>query len=79
MLNVDLFVFDNLKGLDQSIAGVYKNSKQQKCVLHFQRNLSKNIRVNDRIEFCDQVKQVFNPDDKYYTAAQAEDNLKEVL
>ena len=76
---VGLFVFDNLKGLDLSISKVYSTAKQQKCILHFQRNLSKNIRVKDRVEFCGQLKKVFNPDDKYYTAEQAQSNLKNVL
>lgn len=48
-------------------------------MLHFQRNLSKNIRVKDREAFCNQVKEVFNPDDKTYTATQAETNLVGVL
>ena len=76
---VDLFVFDNLKGLDESIGKCFKQSKQQKCILHFQRNLSKHIRVKDREAFCTQVKEVFNPDEKSYTALQAESNLIAVL
>jgi len=76
---VDLFVFDDLKGLDESIGKCFKFSKQQKCVLHFQRNLSKNIRVKDRKGFCTEVKEVFNPDDKTYTSTQALQNLKKVL
>ena len=74
-----LFVFDDLKGLDNSISLCFPESKQQKCMLHFQRNLSRNIRVKDREAFCSQVKEVFNPDDKTYTAIQAETNLVEVL
>ena len=76
---VDLFVFDDLKGLDNNISLCFQDSKQQKCMLHFQRNLSKNIRIKDREAFCSQVKEVFNPDDKTYTAIQAETNLVEVL
>lgn len=76
---VGLFIFDDLKGLDQSIGMAFSTAKQQKCILHFQRNLSKNIRVKDRKEFCQQVSDVFNPDDRYYTKEQAETNLKETL
>ena len=76
---VPLFVFDDLKGLDNSISQCFKESKQQKCMLHFQRNLSRNIRVKDREAFCAQVKEVFNPDDKTYTATEAETNLIDVL
>ena len=79
LVQADLFVFDDLKGLDNSISLCFPESKQQKCMLHFQRNLSRNIRVKDREAFCSQVKEVFNPDDKTYTAIQAETNLVEVL
>jgi len=76
---VDLFVSDDLTGLDSSISKCFKNSKHQKCILHFQRQLSKNIRVSDRTEFCNQVKAVFNPDNQYYTVEQGIEQLKQVL
>lgn len=75
---VGLFVFDDLKSLDSSISQVFKESKQQKCILHFQRNLSKNVRIKDRVEFCGGLKKLFDPDvDK--TLYEAEYNLKKYL
>jgi len=76
---VGLFVFDNLKGLDSSIHSVYPSSSLQKCILHFQRNLSRQIRVKDRALFCSQLKEVFKPDEKDYTSKQAIIALKQVL
>jgi transposase-like protein len=58
---VDLFVFDDLTGLDNAISIVF-NSKRQKCMLHFQRNLGKYLRVNDRKQFFEQLKPIVNPD-----------------
>ncbi len=59
---VGLFVSDDLKELDTVIGRVYANSMQQKCVLHFMRNLSKHVRRTDREAFCKELKQVFYPE-----------------
>ncbi|MDA1122328.1 MAG: transposase [Bacteroidetes bacterium] len=40
---VGLFVFDDLTGLAAVIGKVFASSMQQKCVLHFQRNLNKHF------------------------------------
>jgi len=76
---VGLFVFDDLTGLDTVIGKVFAPSMQQKCVLHFQRNLNKHIRVNDRKAFSKELAHVFDPDNTTYTLEQAVNNLKEVL
>ena len=76
---VGLFVFDDLTGLDTVIGKVFSASLQQKCVLHFQRNLNKNIRVVDRKEFSRELSNVFDPDNIDYRADQAVLKLKEVL
>jgi transposase-like protein len=59
---VDLFVSDDLSGLDCKIQKVFKESKHQKCVLHFQRNLLKHIRIKDRQEFASGLKSIFDPE-----------------
>lgn len=76
---VGLFVFDDLTGLDTVIGKVYASSMQQKCIIHFQRNLSKHIRRTNRTSFCQEVKEVFNPDDPSYTTTMAIAQLKEIL
>lgn len=76
---VGLFVFDGLTGLDAVVGKVFSSSMQQKCVLHFQRNLNKHVRKTDRIAFCEELKEVFNPDDVFYTIEEASSNLKNVL
>lgn len=76
---VGLFVFDELTGLDNVVGKVYSESMQQKCVLHFQRNLYKHIRKKDRETFSQELKEVFNPDDVFRNAEQATIQLKEVL
>jgi len=76
---VGLFVFDDLTGLDTVIGKVFATSMQQKCILHFQRNLNKHIRKTDRIAFATDLKEVFNPDDVFYTGEQAITNLRSAL
>ena len=76
---VGLFVFDDLTGLDTVISKVFASSMQQKCVLHFQRNLNKHIRVADRKEFAKELSGVFDPDNINHTTNQAIAQLKEVL
>ena len=77
--NVGLFVFDDLTALDTTIGKVFTSSMQQKCILHFQRNLNKHIRATDRKEFAKALSGVCNPDHPSYTADQAKSRLAEVL
>lgn len=76
---VGLFVFDDLSGLDTIIGKVFSSSMQQKCVLHFQRNLNKHVRMGDRKDFADSLRKVFNPDNPTLTTREAVSNLKETL
>ena len=76
---VGLFVFDDLTGLEKVIGKTFPGSMQQKCVLHFQRNLNKHIRKADREVFCAQVKEVFDPDNATLTPEQAHENLNTTL
>lgn len=76
---VGLFVFDGLTGLGNAVGKVFSSSMQQECILHFQRNINKHIRKTDRIAFCNEVKEVFNPDEPFYTPVEASNKLKYVL
>jgi transposase-like protein len=76
---VGLFVFDDLTALDSVIGKVFASGLQQKCTLHFQRNLLKHIRVTDRKEFARALAEVFDPDNAHYTVPQAISKLKQLL
>ena len=76
---VGLFVFDDLTGLGMVIGKVFSGSMHQKCILHFQRNLNKHIRVADRKTFAKALSGVFDPDNIHYTSAQAVTKLTELL
>lgn len=68
---VGLFVSDDLSGLSDTISKVFSSSKKQKCVLHYMRNVSKELRREDRQQIMEEVKQVFNPDDVFKTPQEA--------
>lgn len=76
---VGLFVFDDVTGLDAVIGKTFSESLQQKCILHFQRNLNKHIRVADRKEFSADLSAVFDPDNVTYSISQAIEALKQVI
>ena len=76
---VGLFVFDGLTGLDNVVGKVFSGSMRQSCTIHFQRNLSKSVRTADKEAFCKELKDVFNPDDVFYTPIEAVLKLKEML
>lgn len=76
---VGLFVFDGLTGLDQAVGQVFAKARQQQCVLHFQRNLNKNIRKSHREEFSAELKGIFNPDEPNYTEQKAQIQLQNFI
>jgi len=77
--NVGLFVFDGLTGLDSAVGEAFSGAKQQQCILHFQRNLNKEIRKSHREDFSSELKDVFSPDDPSYTQKQAIVKLQDLI
>lgn len=77
--NIDLLVFDDLTGLDTAVGKEFPMAKQQKCILHFQRNLSRKVRKTDRAIFCKELSDVFDPDHKDYNSKQAVKKLRAFL
>ena len=76
---VGMFVFDDLTGLDTVISKVFSSAMQQKCILHFQCNLHKHVRVGDRKEFGLEVAGVFTPDIPAHSKESALKKLQQVL
>lgn len=59
-----LFISDNLKGIDNAILEIYPRSKIQKCIVHFKRNVWHKVKIKDRKGIMDDLKKVFDLDDK---------------
>ncbi|BFT94893.1 MAG: IS256 family transposase [Minisyncoccus archaeiphilus] len=58
------FTADGLTGLDTVIKEEYPNSLFQRCIVHLMRNIYKKVRVSDRTEIIQDMKNVFNVTDK---------------
>lgn len=77
--SVGLFVFDGLTGLDKVVGETFADARQQQCILHFQRNLNKDVRKAHREDFSKELKEIFNPDEPSYNEKEAEVNLRKFI
>jgi len=72
---VGLIVSDGIAGLESVIAEEFNQTAHQKCIVHLQRNLSKYVRREDKLELAEDFRQVLSPDDESYTIEQAYQSL----
>lgn len=57
--SVELFVTDNLRGLTETTARVFPNSKHQLCVVHHVRNCLRDTRASDKAELAQDMKTIY--------------------
>lgn len=62
-----IFVTDGLMGMPEAVKEVFPEAKHQRCLVHIQRNISQNVRVKDRIEICNDFKEVYSKETKEET------------
>ena len=67
----DLFVSDNLSGINSVIELQFEGIKIQQCVLHLKRNILKKIKMKHRKEIAKDLKVVFDMDKSDDTVEQA--------
>ena len=60
---VNLIIADGLTGLEQSVAKIFPNTKLQKCVTHFKRNILKRVRNSHKAEIAEDLRKVFITND----------------
>ncbi len=58
-----LFITDGLQGMPEAIAASFPAAKQQRCLVHIQRSISKAVRVKDRKEIAEDFKSVYGKAD----------------
>jgi transposase-like protein len=56
---VQLFITDDLPGIENAIKMVYPASEWQLCVLHTVRNSSNKVRAKDRGLFAEDLKRIY--------------------
>jgi transposase-like protein len=61
---VQLFITDDLPGIENAIKMVYPGSEWQLCVLHTVRNSLNKVRVKDRSLFAEDLKRIYRAETK---------------
>jgi transposase-like protein len=72
---VNLFVSDGLTGIEDALKKAFPKTPLQTCIVHYMRSLSKHIRPKDKGEFCEDLKQVFDPNRNDDTVEKAKKRL----
>ena len=75
---VNLFVSDGLTGIEDALKQVFPTTPLQTCIVHYQRNLMKNIRPSDKQAFGQDLRDVFTPNKSDDTEVKAKKRLKEI-
>ena len=57
-----MFISDDFPGISDAIFSVYPNSKPQKCLVHFMRNVKRNLGKNEALDFIKKFKQIKSDD-----------------
>lgn len=70
---VGLICADGLKGLEDVIAEVFPQTPLQRCTTHLKRNIISDVRIGDKREVAEDLKQVFRVGDRNYTVEKAWD------
>ena len=73
---VKLFVSDGLKGIEAALKRVFPCTPLQTCIVHYQRNIMRNIRPIHKKEFGEDLKEIFNPSRSDDTVEKAKLRLK---
>ena len=66
-----LFIIDDLNGLDCAIEESFKHACIQKCVLHLKRNVLKRVKKTHRQAIADDLRVVFDVENRDDTLEQA--------
>jgi transposase-like protein len=75
---VNLFISDGLPGIEDALKQVFPKTPLQTCIVHYQRNLMRNIRPSNKEEFGRDLKEIFNPNLNDDTVEKARNRLTEV-
>ncbi len=73
---VNLFVSDGLKGIEDALKQGFPTTPLQTCIVHYQRNLMRHVRPKDRTEFGSDLKEIFVADKSDDTIEKAKKRLK---
>ena len=69
--SIGIIVSDGLTGLDGAISEAFSGTPHQKCIVHLQRNLQAMVRLEDKKELAQDVREILLPDDEDHTKEKA--------
>ncbi len=75
---VNLFVSDGLRGIEEALKQVFPTTPLQTCIVHYQRNIMRHIRPKDKVYFGEDLRYVFSPDRSDDTQEKAQSRLHEI-
>lgn len=75
--SINLIVSDGLTGIEEAIKKVYPKTPLQTCIVHYQRNIMKNVRPSDKKEMGEDLREIFNPNRSDDTQEKAKARLQE--
>ncbi len=73
---INLFVSDGLTGIEDALKQVFRKTPLQTCIVHYQRNLLKEIRHSDKENFGADLREIFNPNRSDDTQEKAKIRMK---
>jgi transposase-like protein len=74
---INLMVSDGLTGIENALKQVFPKTPLQTCIVHYERNLMKEVRPKDKEEFGIDLREIFNPNRSDDTPEKAKIRLKE--
>jgi len=69
--SIGIIVSDGLSGLDGAIAEYFSSTPHQKGIVHLQRNIQAFVRIEDRYELAEDIRNILSPDDPNHTKEKA--------
>ena len=72
---INLWVSDGLTGIEEALKRSFPTTPLQTCIVHYERNLMKNIRPSDKVEFGKDLQEIFNTSRSDDTKAEAQKRM----
>ncbi len=73
---IGLMVSDNLSGIEESLLKFYPETDIQLCVVHLKRNIIKKVKLKDRSQITNELKEIFRTGDSRNTREGALESWK---
>jgi putative transposase len=73
---INLWVSDDLTGIEDALKQEFPTTPLQTCIVHYERNLMKQVRPNHKSEFGTDLKEIFQPNRSDDSKGKAQQRMK---